>query len=685
MSIYRQLRTVATQVKIAQKSGVPCTLLIGAGCSKKAGIPLASEFVEIIRNEHREIYEDAQKEGEVTYASCLKHFPSQQLLKRWMSTYIDGARINWAHVAIAQLMKEGYVDRVLTTNFDPLMVRACALVNEFPAVYDFGISQYFDSADVYDKSIFHLHGQRTGFVILNTDDELEKHAVLIDPVVKDRVDKSIWIVVGYSGSNDPVFKKLAEVSCFDYHLFWIGYKDEEPPPHVWEDLLEGDKNAFYIKGYDPDTFFVRLAQELGCFPPEFISDPSSYMRGVLDALTKYSPYDQGDEVNDIVDILKEYYKGRVTPEEQELNPEQQAWSYLMAAKYDKVIEMAPDDGDPSDEIKRPVAWAHIYQGNARLDRAKASSGAEAADLYREAAEEYEAASRITPNYHFAYYNWGLVLTEQARLASGEEAIGLYQQAAEKYAIASQKKSDSYDVFNEWGLALMEQAGWVSKAEESADLLTQAEEKFDKALQIKDDFHWAHNNWGYTLYKRARLEPDGQAVTLLQEAAGKYEEAVKLKSGNYKAFNNWGLALVYQARQEEGESAGMLYEQAVEKYGKALEIKRDYYPGLSNWGHALKRWAQLESGQKASGLLEQATEKFLAAEALVEGPAAYNLACLSALRGDEEACLKWLQKSLQAGNLPDRDHLMQANDLNGVRDKPWFQEFLTTLDENGADG
>ena len=57
-----------------------------------------------------------------------------------IGAYIDKAKINWAHIALAQLIDGGYVDRVLTTNFDPLISRACALVNSFPAVYDFAAS-----------------------------------------------------------------------------------------------------------------------------------------------------------------------------------------------------------------------------------------------------------------------------------------------------------------------------------------------------------------------------------------------------------------------------------------------------------------------------------------------------------------------------------------------------------------
>ena len=95
----------------------------------------------------------------------VKHFTS-------LGAYVQAARINWGHICIAALMKEGYVDRILTVNFDPLIARACALLGEYPAVYDFAASQHFKPDFVSDKAVFHLHGQMSGFVLLNTDAEI---------------------------------------------------------------------------------------------------------------------------------------------------------------------------------------------------------------------------------------------------------------------------------------------------------------------------------------------------------------------------------------------------------------------------------------------------------------------------------------------------------------------------------
>ena len=120
-----------------------------------------------------------------------------------IAKYVDDAKINWAHIAIAQLIKHGYVDRVLTTNFDPLVVRACALIGAFPAVYDFAASQVLKPADIPGEAVFYLHGQRTGFALMNTPEECDAHSKLLEPLFRDAGQGRAWVVVGYSETAVP--------------------------------------------------------------------------------------------------------------------------------------------------------------------------------------------------------------------------------------------------------------------------------------------------------------------------------------------------------------------------------------------------------------------------------------------------------------------------------------------------
>lgn len=265
---------VAYHVRRKVEDGKQCALLIGAGCSFQAGIPLASGFVDEIRTRYPREYERAP---EKTYPACMAELdPSDR--HTLICKYIDAAKINWAHISIAQMMRAGFLDRVLTTNFDPLVMRACALLNLYPAVYDMAVVRHGYLAEfVRDRAVFHLHGQRDGFIQLHRKEEVDKLAEAIEPLFDDTARNRTWIVIGYSGANDPVFRVLAERADFPNRLIWVGFRDEQPSPDVRAALFESGKNAVWISGYDPDTFLLRLASRLGCFPPGFFAKPFSHL------------------------------------------------------------------------------------------------------------------------------------------------------------------------------------------------------------------------------------------------------------------------------------------------------------------------------------------------------------------------------------------------------------------------
>lgn len=265
---------VADHIRRKVDGGRRCALLIGAGCSYQAGIPLASGFVDEIRTRFPREYGRA---AEQTYPACMGELdPSDR--HELICKYIDAAKINWAHISIAQMMRAGIVDRVLTTNFDPLVVRACALLNLYPAVYDMAVVRKgFLAEFVRDRAIFHLHGQRDGFVQLHRKQDVDLLAEAIEPLFDDTARDRTWIVIGYSGANDPVFRVLADRPDFPNRLFWVGFRDEPPAPDVRTALIEAGKNARWISGYDPDTFLLQLAFRLGCFPPGFFARPFSHL------------------------------------------------------------------------------------------------------------------------------------------------------------------------------------------------------------------------------------------------------------------------------------------------------------------------------------------------------------------------------------------------------------------------
>ena len=667
---------VVETVKNAKERGKKCTLLIGAGCSVTAGIPTAKGFVGIIEKDYTRAFKRAKTK---TYAHCMAELSLGER-RDLIADYADKAKVNWAHIAIAQLMKAGFVDRVLTTNFDLLFVRACALLGQFPAVYDFAASQLFKAADIPDQAVFYLHGQRTGFVLMNTEDECKRHSELLAPVFEDAGKGRVWLVVGYSGENDPVFDHLAKVPRFDNKLYWIVYKDDEPAAHVRQYLLVNGKDAFYVKGFNADDFFVTLAQKLNSFPPDFVSKPFSHLDSLLEMITPYTLPEETTQV-DVTDETRKLIRTAIDTQENAQKTQSKellSRTYLMEGKYDEVIALLTKEtrGLPPKYTKL-VSWAYIMQGNSLFDKAKTKKGDEADRLFALAVKKYQAALKIKSDYHEALNNWGLVLSSQAKTKKGKKTDRLFTLAMKKYQEALEIKPDYHKALYNWGLALFSQA--KTKTGKKADhLFTLAVKKYQGALEIKPDYHEALNNWGLALFSQAKTKTGKKADHLFTLAVKKYQGSLEIKPDYYKALYNWGLALFNQAKTKTSKKADRLFDLAVKKYQKALEIKPDYHEALNNWGYALFSQAKTKTGKEADRLFTQSKDLLLKAESISPGISAYNIACWCAIRGQENECRKWLEKCLDLGVLPSRQHLEKDQDLEKVREKPWFKVILARL-------
>ena len=508
------IEVLIEQLQHVKEHGKKCSLLIGAGCSVTAGVPAAQGFVEIIKNKHGSRY---AKAVEKTYGACMKQLP-ENVRRDLVARSIDQATLNWAHVGIAQLVANGYVDRIYTTNFDPLILRACALVGQYPAVYDFAAATHFVPDMVPTPAVFYLHGQRSGFKLLHTPEELKQHADLIRPVFQKAGEGRMWIVVGYSGENDPLVERLYE-SPHEYGIYWVGYKDNEPAASVRKTLDFDSEHRCWLPGYDADRFFAELATRLGCFPPDLLGRPFSHLAHTLEQLPSFKlPSRAGDydplrkAKEQVAQAIKDYEAEGATPTkatEFRIDQDMDASAMLMAGQYDEIIELRPEfESSKAPNLQEPLAWAYILKGSALADQAKTKTGAEAGRLFAQAREKYaeaRASSRTCttplttgasrspirrrrrlarrrtvcsrrpgrstprpcvskPDRHETLYNWGNALSDQAKTKSGAEADRLFAQAGEKYAEVLRIKPDKHEALYNWGNALAAQAKTKSGAE-----------------------------------------------------------------------------------------------------------------------------------------------------------------------------------------------------------------------------
>jgi len=176
---------IAARLKRGRNTDRPAHFLIGAGCSISAGIPSAKTLMEKIRQDFREEYETLSPDKRDSYGACMALLEIDER-RELIRPYLTEAKVNWGTIALAQLIAEGFVERVLTLNFDLVLENACGLLGLQPAVYDFGVAPASDPEMVVSPAIVHLHGQSYGLVLLNTERETEEHRKKLQPILVNR-------------------------------------------------------------------------------------------------------------------------------------------------------------------------------------------------------------------------------------------------------------------------------------------------------------------------------------------------------------------------------------------------------------------------------------------------------------------------------------------------------------------
>jgi Tfp pilus assembly protein PilF len=638
----RTLEDVVVAMQKAKEGDQPCSVLIGAGCSTPE-IPLANGFVEAVKNKGTPEYDLAYARArKKTYPYVMKQLlPAARF--DLIASYVEGARINWTHVLLAWLVKKGYVGRILTTNFDNLVLRACGLYHLHPAVYDLAASSDFQAGRVYEPSVFFLHGQHRGFVQLHTPEQVESQAEKLRPAFDAAALRRPWLVVGYSGESDPVFENLARIPCFDDGLFWVGYEDNDPVPSVKKRLLEPENHAYLVRGFDSDRFFLEVTRKLGLETP-LVQDPFIHPLEVMRKIAPLNVKGKGTQVPaadaavGLLESARAQFVLKDSPESAAAQEQQwdlaQASKWLVEGKYEDIVALRPvDDRDIPARMRDILAWGYIELGNALLKQARAEVDEEANRLFALAGGEYEQALGVKPDQDAALHNWGNALSAQARQKSGDEADRLFKLAGEKYG---------------------------------------------QALGLKPDHHATLNNWGNALSAQARQKSGDEADRLFGFAGEKYEQAIANQPDDHEALSNWGLASLGQAEQKSGAEADGLFARANEKYEQALAIKPDDHSALNNWGTSLLRQGKQRSGADADRLFVLAGKKYEQALAIKPEGVFFNLACLAAVRGDVDGTLSWLERRVAVEPPLTQQKIAGDSDFDLVREDELFVEFVATL-------
>jgi SIR2-like domain/Plant specific mitochondrial import receptor subunit TOM20 len=600
--------------------------LIGAGCSITAGIPGAMDLVKEIKQTYPTLAARLPPNLQNPYGSHMALLPIRDR-SRLIQPHLKNSKINWGTIALAQLIAEGYVERVLTLNFDLVLENACGLLALQPAVYDFGVAPADDPDMIVSPAIVHLHGQSYGLVRLNTDEETREHREKLEPVLLDTLKNAPLVVIGYSGSADGIFQTLMDKFRDKNAIYWAGY-GEDLPDHLRG--FQRKKFFQYLGSADFDRFMIDLANSLGCWPPPLFSDPLAYLLKALKPIVSDYPAGNAAAKIDLLSDLTDKVKSWRTQEAEDRHRSLRA--LYMKREYSDVANSYFSLGDQvSAEDKDIAYWSFVEWGDLLSERAELASSGKASELYKDAATKYDEALKINRDGYEALYNWGTMLSDRADNAGGTEAVELYAAARAKYEAALVVSKNDFDTLRALGDVMFEQSELAS-GDDAAALRDLADKTYGQANRIRPKDTDVLYEWGNLLFKQGKASGDEeQAITAFRRAEAKYREALHLVPMKDEVLVNWGNLLSEWASYTSGSEASAHATKAASLYSAALAIRPDNDELLVNWGNLLSEQAMRAGEPEASRLFARAEEKYRSALAIVpdNADALYNWANLLA--------------------------------------------------------
>ncbi|MBF0130348.1 MAG: hypothetical protein HQL33_10165 [Alphaproteobacteria bacterium] len=593
---YGTVEQIVDSLRDGRGTGGACTLLLGAGCSKSAGIPLAAEMAALARKRFPAAFSSPEiPKGYAATLAALEEGDRQALF----ADVLGQARLNVAHLAIAQLFVSGYVDSILTTNFDPLLAGALALAGAAPPIYDMTGSPRFRFRLLGTRAVVHLHGQRGNALLLSGREDYEWHAAQIAPLFEDAGRDRMWIVAGYGGDNDPTIDLLGKVHAFDRGLFWCG-TGPTVPDVLREKLFIPRKTAYFVPDCDADRLFAGIARALGCPPPDVLARPLARAREALSRLAPFphakdaAPIDSGASVRGAISEAAAQYETTLAPEVQFLQGD-------FEAVIDRRKEILVDDIPSAVDV---LAWSYLERGRDLAEKGRLDADGMGRRSFVAAYDSFAAALGLQPSMHQALTSWGAALLDQAEMTPGSSGDAMHAEAYRKFTAALAIDANLADVYYKWGNGLISQA--ERKGVDAESLLAAAYDKFARAVAIRPDMFVAYNNWGIALSDQAKMSVGTRAGHLFDAAYGKFAQAVAIKPDLHETYYNWAIALFDHAcaAQDEDES-NRLYAEAFAKYAEAAQLRPSGAEIFFNWGWALSMQASGKSGEEADRLFSEA--------------------------------------------------------------------------------
>ena len=295
---------------------------------------------------------------------------------------------------------------------------------------------------------------------------------------------------------------------------------------------------------------------------------------------------------------------------------------------------------------------------------------------------YEALSLEFPYNKTYIFNAGLANTYAAVDSSADKKAFYCERGIRYYDDCLAYNANDGASLNNRGLLYQHLSLIENHTTKKKILLDKALRDLDKAIEIDPSGSDALTNRADCYVILLELEKDSkQRENLAIKAMQEYDTVLKKDPKHFGALHGRGLLLCTMANVEQDsmKAKDMLIRASLDLNGALVE--REDQRVSNNLGTLFTRLGVLADDKDKESYFKQAEELFYKSEMIKPGNGAYNLACLAALRGEEEHCIEWINKSRELNvNWPGADHFLRDKDFETLKDNENCPSFKSLVEE-----
>jgi hypothetical protein len=270
--------------------GPAFTLVLGAGASRSAGVPLAGKMVEVLERiaSLAGVTIPKRTSAESSLSWTFRHVVHQI---PWEDEFFDYAREfimscitradrepNVTHLLAAHFAGAHLVGDIVTTNFDDL-APAAFWSQPISSAYHEPYVVYRPEADSNPRAaagvpvIVKAHGHHNQYGLDIIDRDIKRAAPFVKKIIQSRPKPEVgYIVVGYSGAwADGVMATLSDKKAMrgkTVYWFFVGH----PPCGEHVNAMREAGDVRFIGIADSDALFLRMWNELHA-DEEYLNPP----------------------------------------------------------------------------------------------------------------------------------------------------------------------------------------------------------------------------------------------------------------------------------------------------------------------------------------------------------------------------------------------------------------------------